>query len=173
MIADRSHPRQFAHCKSPVNPGLASLSPGTAGAAGLRTAPDERVRPRSLETVMPYAITDCAPDETTVHRPRWPLHGGAARLLRVATLLRHLTVQMAAPPASPTPASSKRSLLPGATLSTAAESRLVSVLQSTATTTARPSAGTTGRHRLGPGLIQPRHSSTFPTFQLVTLRDFR
>jgi hypothetical protein len=120
---------------------------------------------------MPYAITDPAPDETTVHRPRW-LHGGAARLLRFATLLGHLTLQMAAPSASPTPPSSKRSLLPGATPSTATESRLVPVLRSTATT-ARLSAGTTGRHRLSLGLIQPRHSSTFPTFQLVTLRDFR
>ena len=172
MIADRSHPRQFPHCKSPLNPGLASLSPGTGGAAALRTAPDERVRPRSLETVMPYASTDRAPDKTAVRRPRWPLHGGAAGLLRVATLLGHVTSQMAAPSASPTHASSKRSVVPGTTLSTATESRLVSTLRSTATI-ARPSAGTTGRHRLSPGLIQPRHSSTFPTSQLVTLRDFR
>jgi hypothetical protein len=172
MIADRTRPRQFTHCKSPVNPGLASLSPGTEGAAALRTAPDERVRPLLLETVMSYAITDSAPDETAVHRPRWPLHGGAARLLRVATLLGHVTSQMAAPSASPTHASSKRSLLPEATPSTATESRLVSTLRSTATI-ARPSAGTTGRHRLSPGLIQPPHSSTFPTFHLVTLRDFR
>jgi hypothetical protein len=171
MIADRTRPRQFAHCKSPVNPGLASLSPGTPGAAPLASV-GQAVRPRLLETVMSYAITDRAPDETAVHRPRWPLHGGAAGLLRVATLLGHVTSQMAAPSESPTRASSKWPVLPEATPSTATESRLVSTLRSTATI-ARPSAGTTGRHRLSPGLIQPRHSSTFPTFQLVTLRDFR
>jgi hypothetical protein len=172
MIADRSRSRQFAPCKSPVNPGLASLSPGTRGAAPLRTAPDERVRPRSLETVMSYAITDRAPDETAVGRPRWRLHGGDPDLLRVATLLGHVSLQMAVRPASPTHALSKRSVFPGVTLSTATGSRLVSTLRSTATI-ARPSAGTTGRHQPSPGLIQPRYSSTFPTFQLVTLGEFR
>jgi hypothetical protein len=119
---------------------------------------------------MSYVIADPAPDESAVFR--WPLHGGAAGLLRVVTVLGHLTLQMAARSARPTHASSKRSLLPGATLSTATESSLVSTLRSTATI-ARPPAGMTGRHRPSPGLIQPRHSSTFPTFQLVTLRDFR
>jgi hypothetical protein len=74
MIADRSRPRQFAHCKSPVNPGLASLSPGTGGAAALRTAPDERVRPRLLETVMPHATSDSAPLNASAWRVRWRLH---------------------------------------------------------------------------------------------------
>ena len=121
---------------------------------------------------MSCAITDRALDETAVYRPRWPLHGGAAGALRVATLLGHVTLLMAALSANPTRASSNQSLLPEATLSTATESSLVSTLRSTATI-ARPSAETPGRDRLSPGLIQPRHSSTFPTFQLVTLRDFR
>jgi hypothetical protein len=129
--------------------------------------------PQPPETVLLYATNDSAPRNAAVRRPQWLLHGGAAGLLRtVGTLGGDVTSRMAARSASPRQASSDRSLLPKGTLSRAAESRLVSTLRSTATI-AHPSVGTTGRHRPSPGLIQPRHSSTFPTFQLDTLRDFR
>jgi hypothetical protein len=50
MIADQAGPLQIHQHNIPGNLGLASLPPGTPGAAPLRPASDERVRHRLLET---------------------------------------------------------------------------------------------------------------------------
>src|SRR5215211_4863613 len=142
MIADRAGPTQIHEHNIPGNPGLASLPPGTPGAAPLRPESDKRVRHRLLETVMSYAASDSAPLNASARRVRWRLHGVPAGLLRtVGTLGGDVTSRMAARSASPRQASSDRSLLPRGTLSRAAESRLVSTLRSTATI-AHPSVGT-------------------------------
>jgi hypothetical protein len=109
---------------------------------------------------MSYATSDSAPHNTAIRRPRSSLHGHAAGLLRTgATPFGNVTSRMAERSASPNHASSKRPLMARATLMVT-ESMHVSTLRSTARI-AQPVTGTIGRHRPIPGLIQPRHSSTF------------